>query len=118
MSDLDLFVQGVAHELKQPLSMMVTSADLIVHHYSVLPSEELGAIAADIVRMGVKMGQMIDVFRLLSSMSYPEVDLKPLDMAEVIAAAQESLADVIMAGEAEIMLPPDWPASLGYTPLG
>jgi signal transduction histidine kinase len=55
---------------------------------------------------------------LLASARQQQVKLQPLDMASIVAEAQQRLVDQIGQAQAEIILPPPsaWPVALGYAP--
>ena len=53
---------------------------------------------------------------MLAGVRNAEVELRPLDMADLVANAQLRLTDLIEQHKAEIIVPPAWPVALGYGP--
>jgi two-component system sensor histidine kinase/response regulator len=45
-----------------------------------------------------------------------EVEMRPLDMARIVAEARTRLAYLVEESQAEIILPENWPEALGYAP--
>jgi signal transduction histidine kinase len=62
------------------------------------------------------MRSIIDELLLLSEMRDVEVERVPLDMAQIVAAAQQRLASMIEEHGAEVVIPETWPVALGYGP--
>ncbi|MCK4317025.1 MAG: HAMP domain-containing histidine kinase, partial [Anaerolineae bacterium] len=69
-----------------------------------------------IVQNGRKMSSIIDGLLLLAGVRKMEAELGPLDMASIVAEAQQRLAHMIEEHQAEIVLPAAWPVALGYGP--
>jgi signal transduction histidine kinase len=64
--------------------------------------------------MAFKMNDIIDELLLLSQVRQSEVQLQPLDMAEIINETRQRLADMIKESQGNIIVPNKWPAALGY----
>lgn len=71
-----------------------------------------------IVRNGQKMNNIINELLLLASVRTEEIDLQPLEMAEIVAEVQARLVYMIEEYQAEITVPADtaWPRAWGYGP--
>ena len=63
-----------------------------------------------------KMRDIIESLLLLAGIRQAEIIPEPLDMARIVTAAQERLAQMAAEYEAEIECPNEWPVALGYTP--
>jgi two-component system sensor histidine kinase/response regulator len=81
-----------------------------------LSVEEQQKHLGDLVRVARKMSNIVDELLLLAEVSDAEVVIHPLDMAMVVASAQERLAHMIQDYQAEIILPEAWPEAEGYEP--
>jgi signal transduction histidine kinase len=117
VQELDAFAHTVAHDLKSPLSLVIGYAELL--------AEELGDTSNALVRESVeavlansnKMTIIIKELLLLAGVRKAgEVALESLDMAAVVSGALERLAAEAAETGAKIILPPSWPAALGYAP--
>jgi len=114
--DLDAFAHTVAHDLKNPLARIVGFAEALGEEPAALSDEELRRYLYKMARSGRKMSDIIDELLLLAVVRQMEVKMKPLDMAGIVAEAQQRLADMIEERQAEIVLPDTWPVALGYGP--
>jgi PAS domain S-box-containing protein len=116
-AELDAFAHTVAHDLKSPLSTLAGFGDLLEQKHTAMSGEQLAKSANNMARSARRMINIIDELLLLASVrKMEEVPTGPLDMAAIVAAAQERLRDIIAASQGEIILPPAWPAAIGYAP--
>jgi len=114
--ELNAFARTVAHDLKSPLGTMVCLASVLHEEFGELPVGERQKYLEDLVRVARKMSNIVDELLLLAQVSDAQVQVYPVDMATVVAAAQERLAFMIKDHGAEILLPEAWPAAVGYGP--
>jgi len=113
--ELDAFAHTVAHDLKNPLALIVGYAEAL--DGVSLKGEELSYHLRLMARNGHKMSSIIDELLLLASMrKLGEMELGPLDMARVVDEARARLIYLIGEYQAEIVLPEAWPVPLGYGP--
>jgi PAS domain S-box-containing protein len=117
-AEMDAFAHTVAHDLKNPLGLIIGYADILNRYYTTLQDEERERCLADVVRTAHKMNNIIEELLLLSEVRKAEVKMMPLDMAVLVAEAQQRLAYVIKTSQTEIIAPPvsAWPAAMGYGP--
>ncbi len=114
--DLDAYAHTVAHGLKAPLSLIAGYAELLALDVDELPEAMIQQSARQIFQGVQKMADIINNLLLLASMRRDEIKLTPLDMTAVVSEARGSLAHVIAAHHAEIIVPEAWPPALGYAP--
>jgi len=117
-AEMDAFAHTVAHDLKNPLGLIIGYTDILNKYYTTLQDEERERCLTDVVRTAHKMNNIIEELLLLSEVRKAEVERTSLDMAAIVAEAQQRLAYVIKTSRAEIIAPPvsAWPAALGYGP--
>jgi PAS domain S-box-containing protein len=117
-AEMDAFAHTVAHDLKNPLGLIIGYTDILNKYYKSMPDEERDKCLSDVVRTAHKMNNIIEELLLLSEVRKAEVEMTPLDMATIVAEATQRLAYVIKTSRAEIIVPPAsaWPAALGYAP--
>jgi len=113
--ELDTFAHTVAHDLKTPLTMIVGYAELSDQD-SEVALDDLRQSLQLVARNGRKMSTIVDELLLLSEVRSVQVTLQPLDMASIVAGAQERLALAIKESQAEIIAPDRWPVAWGYAP--
>ncbi|OQY19326.1 MAG: hypothetical protein B6I35_11875 [Anaerolineaceae bacterium 4572_32.2] len=117
IAELDAFAHTVAHDLKNPLTSVIGYAQLLEQAYMTLSGEEQHRYLEMIAQRGRDMGNIIDELLLLAGVrKMEEVEIKPLDMASIVARAQRRLSAMIAEHQAEIVLPDDWPVAVGYGP--
>jgi signal transduction histidine kinase len=113
--ELDAFAHTVAHDLKNPLALIVGYAEAL--DGLSLKGEELSYHLRLMARNGHKMSSIIDELLLLASMrKLGEIELEPLDMARIVDEARVRLIYLVEEHQAEILLPEAWPVALGYGP--
>lgn len=115
--ELDAFAHSVAHDLKNPLSVIVGHATML-NSFPDVGEEERQEHTSEIVQSGQRMFNIIEELLLLSSVrKLDEVDTYILDMSSILAQAQMRLANMIKEYQAEIIVPVnDWPLAEGYGP--
>lgn len=114
--ELNAFARTVAHDLKSPLGTVVCLASVLNEDLGELSVEERHKHLGDLVRVAYKMSNIIDELLLLAQVDDARVQVHPIEMATVVAAAQERLAFMIRDYQAKILLPETWPAAVGYGP--
>jgi len=114
--ELGAYDHTVAHDLRSPLALIIGLAEVLERDYATMLDEERQKCLHDIVRNGYKMSNIIDELLLLAGVRTMEVEMEPLDMASIVAEAQQRLAFLIEERQAEIILPDTWPVALGYGP--
>jgi signal transduction histidine kinase len=113
--ELDAFAHTVAHDLKGPLNIMLGFARALPENWPTLSTEEIQEYLQIIANTGRKMNNIINELLLLAS-TREEVQMTPLDMASIVAEVQQRMKYMIDEYRAEIIVPDDWPAALGYAP--
>jgi PAS domain S-box-containing protein len=112
--DLRIFSRTVAHDLKNPVAVILGYCDLW-ELKGVIP-EELQKDVQSMRHTADKMRDIIESLLLLAGIRQTEIIPEPLDMAGIVTAAQERLAQMVAEYEAEIECPNEWPVALGYAP--
>lgn len=114
--ELDAFAHTVAHDLQASLTLIITLADTLHQYYTNLPKEEIQYYLQELAQNGHRLSNIIRELLLLASVRQQDVELKPLDMEEIVANAQKRLRGMINEYQAKIIMPPDWPQAQGYAP--
>jgi signal transduction histidine kinase len=115
--ELDAYAHTVAHDLKNPLAVMIGFAQVLEEAPGALPEEELRRHLRRIVATGRKMREIVDGLLLLAAVrKVEEVTIEPLDMGCIVDEVTMRLADLIEMRKAEILTPAQWPRALGYAP--
>jgi len=115
--ELDAFAHTVAHDLKNPVGLIMGHAEMLAHDCAVISDDQRRSLQT-IVRNARKMSNIIGDLLLLAEVRSKDMDLGPLDMASIVAEVRQRLSDVIEQSQAQIALPATsaWPMTLGYAP--
>jgi two-component system sensor histidine kinase/response regulator len=118
--ELDAFAGAVAHDIKNPLSIVIGFAETLELEFgdsrSSLSDVDFQTYLRKIARSGRKMEDIIDTLLILARVSDEELEVEALDMEGIVAEAQQRLANMIEEYQADVILPDTWPAVLGYAP--
>jgi PAS domain S-box-containing protein len=114
--ELDAFGHTVAHDLKNPLSNIISFTYLLEDRENPLSEEEAVQMVQSIKQMGFKMDSIIDELMLLAGLRKAEVKMEPLNMDRVIADSLGRLNPLIEESHAKIVYPASWPMAVGYAP--
>jgi len=116
IAELSAFAHTVAHDLKNPLGIIISYADLLEQELDESAAGRALEFAQLISRMGYKLNSIIDELLILAEAREAEVSLMPLNMTEIVAQACQRLENVTRNSGTEIQAPEQWPAALGYAP--
>ncbi len=112
--ELDAFAHTVAHDLQNPLTLIIGFAEALERDHDRIADDEKKKHLRTIAQMGRKVGNIIEELLLLAQVRKMEVQMSPLDMAGIVAAAVQRLAYMIEKSGAKVILPDTWPVALGY----
>ncbi|MGC9469544.1 MAG: sensor histidine kinase, partial [Anaerolineae bacterium] len=116
-AELDAFAHSVAHDLKVPLSLLIGYTSYIEAGAVTDDPEQLALCIRAISQSARKINSIIDELLLLASVrKVEEVDVKPLDMADIVSDVMVRFADVIEQKDVKISVPKVWPIASGYAP--
>jgi signal transduction histidine kinase len=113
--ELDAYAHTVAHDLKTPLSAIVTASEVVTSMPD-LPRDKAGNLLQRIQSTAFRMSDIIDELLLLSQVRRLEVPRQTLDMATIVASVHDRLGEMIGEYGADLILPDAWPAALGHAP--
>ncbi len=116
IQELDAFAHTVAHDLKNPMNLVLGYYHIIEEDYRNLPEREFEQYLRDMGNGVHKMVNIIDELLLLASARSTEVESQPLDMTLIVLEVQKRLDSMIQQYNLEMKMPLAWPAALGYAP--
>ena len=114
-TELNAFAYTVAHDIKNPLHLMIGYADVLADIYAQLPAEVVVTSLQTILKSGRKLNSITDSLLLLSQVRQKDIVREPLDMEVIIAEARLRVSNLI-DDQTEIRMPAWWPRALGYEP--
>jgi PAS domain S-box-containing protein len=114
--ELDAFAHTVAHDLKNPISLILGYTDLLTTAEGAIPEEERQIALNAVLHSAQKMRNIVDELLLLARVRKGEVDLAPMNMARIVSEARQRLAYMIEEYQATVVVTPTWPMAMGYGP--
>ncbi len=114
--ELDAFSHTVAHDIKDPLGLVIGFAEILERDCAEMPHDNMLEYLRVIWRSGVKMNSIVDELLFLAEVRKQEVQMQVLDMEDIVSQAQLRLAHIIKEQGAEIVVPENWPLAMGYGP--
>jgi two-component system, sensor histidine kinase and response regulator len=112
-SELETYAHMVAHDLKDPLAVLVVTSDLITDIPNLTP-HELEDYLQQIKSTAYEMNAIIKNLLYFAEVSRTDVPVEPVDMARVVAKVRDRLSMLIKERRARIDLPEAWPVTLGF----
>ncbi len=116
--ELDAFAHTVAHDLKNPVHLIVNYAHLLTRDNATLSDDERRRSLKAIKQSGYRISAIINELLLLAELHKSEVETAPLDMVRIVTESISHLSDRIRATQAEIVWPvaSAWPVAWGHGP--
>ncbi|MGC8878870.1 MAG: response regulator [Anaerolineae bacterium] len=114
--ELDAFAHTVAHDLKNPLSVLISYAELLETEGASMSAEELRTWAHVIVEKGHEAINIVNELLLLSSLRRRDIVTSPLDMREIVRRVLHRMRNQVLQCRAKIDLVGAWPRAMGYQP--
>jgi len=115
-SELEAFTHTVAHDLKNPLGVLIGFSSLLNQSCSFSIDSKCYQYFVKIQQTSKKMANIIEALLLLASARSQEVEMKPLNMSKIITNVQQRLTQMIDEYQAEIITPTSWPLAQAYAP--
>ncbi|MDM8519264.1 HAMP domain-containing sensor histidine kinase [Anaerolineales bacterium HSG6] len=119
-SALDAFAHTVAHDLKNPLGVIISYADILSYEadsaFNKASQEKVKQFCQSIQSTAWQMNSIIQELLLLASLDKEEIEYHPLDNDYLIRSAKNRLTNVIDEAKAKIISPPSWDTAWGYGP--
>jgi len=113
--ELEEYSHMVAHDLKEPLALLVLTSNVITDIPD-LSNEELKEYLQQIGLTASEMKRIITSLLLFAEVSKAEAPLESVHMNRVVANVQARLSYMIKEQQAQIILPEVWPDAIGYEP--
>ncbi len=114
--ELKAFDHTVAHDLQNPLALVVGFAELLQTDNIGISQVEREHALRLLVQNAHRMSNIIQELLILSSVRESEVETHPLDMAEIVLGAMDRLRFMMQQHKVRIVLPDSWAVAAGYAP--
>ncbi len=116
-AELDAFAHTVAHDLKNPVTMLLGFSDVLIQQYERLPKERILRTLEIIAKSARKMDAITEALLLLAGVrKRVDLTLQALDTGAIVQEARSRLTNLLTDRNAELSVPETWPPALGYPP--
>jgi signal transduction histidine kinase len=117
IKELDAFAHTVAHDLKNPLTLITGYAEMLLEDYDVLSEAQHKEYLQDLLKGATKAAKIIEALLLMARVrSLKVVEIGPLDMGAIVQEVCARLRPQIEEKGAQVVLPDGWPSARGYAP--
>ena len=115
--ELNAFNHTVAHDLKNPLSILLGFSEVLVQDYGGGEDEVLDQGIRVILENARRIENIINELLLLAEVrQLDEITVETLDTASTVVEVRNRLSNLITEYEAKIIVPAAWPSAKGYRP--
>lgn len=112
--DLDAYARSVAHDLKNPIGLVVSLSELIKLRLSENKMDDVNEMIGHVYDQSRKMIRIIDDLLMLSRIRKEEIDQAPIDTAAILDDVFKRLEGEINKRGATIEKPDHWPWVMGH----
>ncbi len=115
--ELDAFAHTVAHDLKNPITLVVGYADILRETYETTSQEEMQEYLQTIFETGQKMSTIVEsLLQLADVRGAKRIEVEPIDTPPLIDEALRRLELSLSQHKVQIIKPTEWPLAMGYSP--
>lgn len=119
IADLNAYAHSVAHDLKNPLSISVGFASLLLDEFDDATPTAQRELVEHILRINWKMTDIVNALLMLASVrQFSDIPTQPLAMESIVQEVVARLAATIDEAQAEVTILAEepWPIAMGYRP--
>jgi two-component system sensor histidine kinase/response regulator len=116
LDELDAFAHTVAHDLKNPIAVLMGRAGLLRMIWDTGDEATLLKQVTELENGAVRLSNIVDELLILAGVGRQKVEPKPVDMAVVVKEAFARVDNLVQKSQAKVTLPDHWPVALGHGP--
>jgi two-component system sensor histidine kinase/response regulator len=116
LDELDAFAHTVAHDLKNPIGVLMGRAGLLRMLWETADDATLLKQVTELENGAVRLTNIVDELLILAGVGRQKVEPKPVDMEPVAREALARVDNIIQKSQATVDLPGKWPVALGHGP--
>ena len=114
IEDLEAFAHTVAHDLKNPLNVIIGYMELVLEILVDRNDTELLTMVRQVIETSNRMSRIITELLTFASVRQQEVVPIPVNMGGVIQEVEKRLESMILEYQARLDKPSSWPIALGH----
>ena len=115
-AELDAYAHTVAHDIKNPLSIVVSYSALLLDMEPVQTNADLHQQVTELATHAHKAIEIVEDLLVLASVRGEQIETASLDMPAIIEQAWGRNQHLIATFQAELHLPEHWHQAQGYAP--
>ena len=115
-AELHAYARMVAHDLKNPLAALTSTAAYLAAEFKSLDEDDISAYLAILRSAGQSAITTIDELLLVAGVRQAHVTQEPLNMAEIVDHALARVAHLNETYRGTLTLPAVWPVAHGHAP--
>ncbi|WP_303924747.1 histidine kinase N-terminal 7TM domain-containing protein [Draconibacterium sediminis] len=116
IDDLDAYAHTLAHDLKNPLSVIFSSSDIILAAAEEGDMETIKEFSAVIKESSAKTISVTNELLKMATAGHEDVETAPIEMEQVYTAALAQITDNILDYKASIEVENSWINAQAYAP--
>lgn len=116
LDELDAFAHTVAHDLKNPIGVLLGRAGLLRMLWESADDATLLKQVDELEKGAVRLSSIVDELLILAGVGRQTVEPKPMAMEPVAREALARVDNLVQQSKARVELSPEWPVALGHAP--
>lgn len=116
LDELDAFAHTVAHDLKNPISVLMMRTDLLRSTWSTWDDASKLKQVTELAANASRLNNIVDELLILAGVGRQKVEPKPIDMAATVSEALGRIENLVQKSGAKLERPGHWPVALGHAP--
>jgi two-component system sensor histidine kinase/response regulator len=116
LDELDAFAHTVAHDLKNPIAVLMGRAGLLRMIWDTGDDATLLKQVTELEMGAVRLSNIVDELLVLAGVGRQTVEPKPVEMEVVVKEALARVDNLVQKSKARVELPAAWPSALGHAP--
>ncbi len=117
IADLEAYAHSVAHDLKNPIAILMGYSDLVLTDPDVALPRQTEELVKTIHLTSLKMLDITNALLQLAEFhKLDEVETVAIDLGAITGESLNRLVNIIEESGAQISLPDSWPQAMGYAP--
>ncbi|MBS0630603.1 MAG: HAMP domain-containing histidine kinase [Verrucomicrobia bacterium] len=116
LDELDAFAHTVAHDLKNPIAVLMGRAELLRALWDTADDATLLEQVVQLESNAVRLNNIVEELLILAGVRRQVIEPEPLPMAEVVREALGRVENLVRSSHARIEQPDTWPSALGHAP--
>lgn len=116
LDELDAFAHTVAHDLKNPISVLMMRTELLLSVWPTADDATKLKHVNELATNSARLNNIVDELLILAGVGRQTVVPQPVDMAAVVQEAVGRIENMVQKSGAQIARPDRWPLALGHPP--